>query len=73
VFVLWPPSCTKGNEDRDVLARNSIVNMAGSVREESGSRAPLAHGEGPWISTELRVRVLGPRVGFPLPMGTNKD
>jgi hypothetical protein len=34
-----------------------------------GSGAPLAHGEGPWLSTE----VLDPRVGFPLRRGTNED
>jgi hypothetical protein len=30
-------------------------------------------GEGPRLSTELPVPVIGPRVGFPLRRGTNED
>jgi hypothetical protein len=40
------------------------------------SGAPLARGEGLWLSTELLVQgacLLGPRVGFPLRRGTNED
>ena len=34
VFVSRPPPCTGGNEARDVFAGSSIVETAGSVREE---------------------------------------
>jgi hypothetical protein len=54
-------------------ARNSIVETAGSVREEPEVEHHLhveqAHGPLWSYSTE----VLGPRVGFPLRRGTNKD
>jgi hypothetical protein len=34
-FVSWPPPCTGGNEAHGVSAGSSIVETAGSVREES--------------------------------------
>jgi hypothetical protein len=49
------------------------MKTTGSVREEAVSGAPLARGEGMWLTTELLDRVLGPRVGFPLCKGTNED
>jgi hypothetical protein len=42
------------------------VKTVGSVREEAGSEAPLVRVEGPQLSMELLVRVLGPRMGYPL-------
>jgi hypothetical protein len=55
------------------LARSSIVETAGSVREEPKAEHHLcmekARGSLRCYSTE----VLGPRVGFPLRRGTNKD
>ena len=39
--------------------------MAGSVREEAGSGAPLARGEGPRLSTELLDRGAWPSHGLP--------
>jgi hypothetical protein len=55
------------------LAGSSIVEMAGSVREESEAEHHLsmekAHGSLQSYSTE----VLDPRVGFPLRRGTNED
>jgi hypothetical protein len=54
-LVSRPPPCTGGNEARDVSAGSSIVKMARSIRKEAGNGAPLAHGEGPWLSTELLV------------------
>jgi hypothetical protein len=67
VFVSRPPPCTGGNEAR------SIVEMAGSVREELEAehhlRVEKARGSLRSYSTE----VLGPRVGFPLRRGTNED
>jgi hypothetical protein len=73
VFVSRPPSCTGGNEARGVSAESSIVETAGSVREE------------PEVEHHLRVEkvrgslrsystvVLGPLVGSPLRRGTNED
>jgi hypothetical protein len=66
----WPP-CTGGNEVHDVSVGSSIVETVGSVRAESG--APLARGEGLWLSTELLDRGAWPRVGYPLHRGTNED
>jgi hypothetical protein len=58
---------------RDVSARSSIVEMAGSVREEPEAehhlRVKKAHDSLQSYSTE----VIGPRVGFPLRRGTNED
>jgi hypothetical protein len=39
----------------------------------TGSGAPLARGEGPWLSTKLLDRGACPRMGFPLRRGTNED
>jgi hypothetical protein len=72
-FVVWPPPCTTGNESHNILPQNSIVKMTGSIREEAGSGAPLACGEGSRLSMELHVLVLGPRLGFHLGRGTNED
>jgi hypothetical protein len=62
-----------GNEARGVLAGSSIVETAGSVREEPEAehhlRVEKAHGSLRSYSTE----VLSPRVGFPLRRGTNED
>jgi hypothetical protein len=33
-FVSRPPPCTGGNDARDISVRSSIVETAGSVREE---------------------------------------
>jgi hypothetical protein len=72
-FVSWPPPCTGGNEAREVLAESSIVDTAGSVREEPEAehhlRMEMARGSLRSYSTE----VLSPRVGFPLHRGTNED
>jgi hypothetical protein len=73
VFVSRPPPCTEGNEARDISTESSIVETAGSVREEPEAehhlRVEKAHGSLRSYSTE----VLGPRVGFPLRRGINKD
>jgi hypothetical protein len=69
----WPPPCTRGNEARGVSDGSSIVETAGSVREEPKAEHHLhvekAHGSLRSYSTE----VLGPHVGFPLRRGTNED
>jgi hypothetical protein len=64
-FVTRAPPCTGGNEDHNVLAGSSIVNMAGNVREEAGSGTPLARGEGSRISKELLVRGAWPSRWLP--------
>jgi hypothetical protein len=73
VFVSRPPLCTGGNEARDVLTGSSIVETAGSAREEPKAehhlRVEKARGSLRSYSTE----VLGSRVGFPLHRGTNED
>jgi hypothetical protein len=73
VFMSQPPPCTGGNEARGVSAGSSIVEMAGSVREEPEAehhlRVEKAHGSLRSYSTE----VIGPRVGFSLRRGTNED
>jgi hypothetical protein len=71
--VVWPPPCTGGNEAHDVSAKSSIAKTTESIREEAESEAPLARGEGPWLSTELLDWVLSPRVAFPLRRVTNED
>jgi hypothetical protein len=72
-FVSWPPQCIGGNEARDVLDGSSLVETAGSVREEPEAehhlRVEKTHSSLWSYSTE----VLGPRVGFPLHRGTNED
>ena len=63
----------RGNEARGVSAGSSIVETAGSVREEPEAehhwRVEKARGSLRSYSTV----VLGPRVGFPLRRGTNED
>jgi hypothetical protein len=72
-FVSWLPSCTEGNEAHGVSARSTIVETAGSVREEPEAehhlRVEKARGS---LRSYLTV-VLGPHVGFPLRRGTNED
>jgi hypothetical protein len=70
MFVSRPPPCTGGNEARGVSAGSSIVETAGSVREEPEAehhlRVEKARGSLRSYSTE----VLGPHVGFPLHCNT---
>jgi hypothetical protein len=73
-FVVGSTPSIEGNEAHDVSpGRSSIVKTVGSIREQSGSGAPLARGEGSLLSMELLDRVFGPRVGFPLHRCTNED
>jgi hypothetical protein len=69
VFVSRPPPCTEGNEVRGISTRSSIVDTAGSVREEHHLRVEKTR-ESLWSYSTV---VLGPRVGFPLCRGTNED
>jgi hypothetical protein len=72
-FVSRPPPCTGGNEIHGVLAESSIVEMAGSVREEPEVEHHLHVEKARDSLRSYSTEVLGPRVGFPLHRGTNKD
>jgi hypothetical protein len=72
-FVSRPPLCIAGNEAHDVLARSSIVEITGSVREESEAEHHLRVEKACNFLWSYSTVVLGPRVGYPLRRGTNKD
>jgi hypothetical protein len=72
-FVSRPPPFTRGNEARGVSAGSSIVETAGSVREDPEAEHHL-HVEK--VHSSLRGYssvVLGPCVGYPLHRGVNED
>jgi hypothetical protein len=73
VFVSRPPPCTGGNEARGVSAGSSIVEMAGSVREELEVEHHLRVEKACSCLRSYSTEVLGPRMGFPLRRGTNED
>jgi hypothetical protein len=72
-FVSRPPPCTGGNEAHGISVGSSIVETAGSVREEPEAehhlRVEKVHNSLPSYLTE----VLGPHMGYPLRRGTNED
>ena len=73
--MVWLPPCTGGNKARGVSARSLIVKTAESIQErlaEWHTGDPLAHGEGPELSTKLSDWELGPCEGF-LVRGCNED
>jgi hypothetical protein len=72
-FVSRPPPCTGGNEARDVSAGSSIVETAGSIREESEAEHRLRVEKDRGSLRSYSTEVLGPRVGFHLHRGTNED
>jgi hypothetical protein len=72
-FVSRPPPCTGGNEARDVSAGSSIVETAGSVREEPEAEHYLRVEKACGSQRSYSTEVLGSRVGFPLRRGTNED
>jgi hypothetical protein len=51
-FVSRPPPCTRGNEVCNVFSRKLDSGDDGESPRGAGSRAPLARGEGPQLSTE---------------------
>jgi hypothetical protein len=73
MFVSRSPPCTGGNEAHDVLARNSIVETAGSVREEPEVEHHLCVDKVRDSLWSYSIVVLSPRVGFALRRGTNED
>jgi hypothetical protein len=64
-FVSRPPPCTGGNEARGVFNRKLDSGDGGERPRGAGSGAPLARGEGPWVSTELLDRGAWPSRGLP--------
>jgi hypothetical protein len=72
-FVSRPPPCTGGNEARGVLAGSSIVETAGSIREEPEAEHHILMEKARTSLRSYSIVVLGPRVGFPLRRGTNED
>jgi hypothetical protein len=64
-FVSRPPSCTEGNEAHDVFGWKLDSGDDGECPRGAGSRAPLARGEGPWLSTELLDHGAWPSHGLP--------
>jgi hypothetical protein len=69
VFVSRPPPCTEGNEARGVFSRKLDSGDGGERPRGAGSRAPLARGEGPRLSTELLNRGAWPSCGIPFAEG----
>jgi hypothetical protein len=62
-----------GNEARGVSAGSSIVETAGSIREELEAEHHLRVEKACGSLWSYSTEVLGPRVGFPLRRGTNED
>jgi hypothetical protein len=52
-FVSQPPPCTGGNEACGVFSWELDSGDGGERPRGAGSGAPLARGEGLWLSTEL--------------------
>jgi hypothetical protein len=65
VFVSQPPRCTGGNEAHDVFRWKVDSGDDGERPREARSGAPLARGEGMWLSTELLDRGAWPSRGLP--------
>jgi hypothetical protein len=72
-FVSWPPPCTGENKARGVSAGSSIVETAGSVREELEAKHHMRVEKARVSLWSYSTEVVGPRVGFPLRRGTNED
>jgi hypothetical protein len=72
-FVSRPPPCTEGKEARGVSAESSIVETAGSVREEPEAEHHLRVEKARGSLRSYSTVVLGPHMGFPLRRGTNED
>jgi hypothetical protein len=72
-FVSRPSSCARGNEAHDVSAGSSIVETAGSVREEPKAEHHLCVEKARSSLWSYLTLVLGPRMGYPLHRDTNED
>jgi hypothetical protein len=65
MFVSRPPSCIEGNEARGVFSWKLDSGDDGERPRGAGSGAPLARGEGLWLSMELLDRGAWPSRGLP--------
>jgi hypothetical protein len=72
-FVSRPLPCTRGNEAGDVSAGSSIVDTAGSIREESEVEHYLHVEKARGSLWSYSTVVLGLRVGYPFHRGTDED
>ena len=68
-FVSRTPSCTGGNEARSVFGLKLDSGGGGERPRGAGSGAPLARGEGPWLSMELLDQGAWPLRGLPFCVG----
>jgi hypothetical protein len=64
-FVPVPPPCTGGNETHGVFGRKLDSGDCGERPRGPGSGAPLARGQGLWLSTELLDQGAWPSRGLP--------
>jgi hypothetical protein len=65
VFVSRPPPCTGANEACGVFDRKLDSGSRGERPRGARSEAPLARGEGMWLSTELLGCGAWPSRGLP--------
>jgi hypothetical protein len=65
MIVSRPPPCTGGNEARGVFSQKRDSGDDEERPRGAGSGAPLLHGEGSWLSTELLNRGAWPSHGLP--------
>jgi hypothetical protein len=72
-FVSRAPPCTGGNETRGVSAGSSIVETAGSIREEPETEHHLRVEKARSSLRSYSTEVLGSHMVYPLHRGTNED
>jgi hypothetical protein len=65
VFVSRSPPCTGGNETHSVFDRKLDGGYSVELPRGAESGAPLARGEGPWLSMELLDHGAWPSRGLP--------
>jgi hypothetical protein len=71
-FVSRPPPCTKGNEAHGVSVESSIVETAGSIREEPEAEHHLRMEKARGSLRSYSTEVFCPCVAYPLHRGTNE-
>jgi hypothetical protein len=69
MFVSRPPLCTGRNEACGIFDRKLDSGDGGERPRGARSGAPLARGEGPWLSAELLDRGAWPSCGLPFAYG----
>jgi hypothetical protein len=67
------PPCTGGNEACGISTGSSVVETTWSVREEPEVKHHLRVEKARDSLRSYSTVVLGPRVGYPLRRGTNKN